>query len=44
MVVPVPACVKLVAVLDREEGAGANLRAAGLAFTPLFTKSQLILD
>lgn len=36
--------LKLVAVLDREEGAGENLRAAGIAFTPLFTKSQLILD
>ena len=36
--------LKLVAVLDREEGAAENLRAAGIDFTPLFSKSQLILD
>ncbi|HEX6350866.1 MAG TPA: orotate phosphoribosyltransferase [Candidatus Dormibacteraeota bacterium] len=34
----------LVAVLDREEGAAENLRAAGLAYQPLFRKSDLPLD
>lgn len=36
--------LKLIAVLDREEGAAANLQAAGLDYTPLFTRSQLPLD
>lgn len=36
--------LKLVAVLDREEGAAENLRAAGLDFTPLLLRSQLVLD
>jgi len=34
----------LVAVLDREEGAADNLRAAGLDYQPLFRKSDLPLD
>jgi orotate phosphoribosyltransferase len=34
----------LVAVLDREEGAEENLRAAGIAYRPLFRKSDLPLD
>jgi orotate phosphoribosyltransferase len=34
----------LVAVLDREEGAADNLRAAGLDYRPLFRKSDLPLD
>ena len=33
----------LVGVLDREEGAADNLRAAGVEFRALFTKSQLPL-
>ncbi len=35
--------IKLIAVLDREEGAGANLAAAGIDFEPLFTRSELQL-
>ena len=34
----------LIAVLDREEGAEENLRAAGIAYQPLFRKSDLPLD
>jgi len=34
----------LIAVLDREEGAAENLRAAGIEFRPLFRKSDLPLD
>jgi orotate phosphoribosyltransferase len=34
----------LIAVLDREEGAEANLRAAGIEYRPLFRKSDLPLD
>ena len=33
----------LIGVLDREEGAADNLRAAGVEFRALFTKSQLPL-
>ena len=33
----------LVAVLDREEGAAANLAAAGIAYLPLFRRSDLPL-
>jgi len=34
----------LIAVLDREEGALENLRAAGIAYRPLFRRSDLQLD
>ena len=34
----------LIAVPDREEGAEENLRAAGIAYQPLFRKSDLPLD
>ena len=36
--------VKLVAVLDREEGAAEAIAAAGLEYQPLFRKSDLPLD
>lgn len=36
--------VKLVAVLDREEGAAEAIAAAGLEYEPLFLKSDLPLD
>ena len=32
---------KIVCVIDREEGAKANMEAAGYAFEPLFTKTEL---
>jgi len=34
----------LIGVLDREEGAEENLRAAGVEFKPLFRKSDLPLE
>jgi orotate phosphoribosyltransferase len=36
--------LKLIAVLDREEGAGEAMAAAGLEYEPLFRKSDLPLD
>ena len=36
--------VRLVAVLDREEGAAEAIAAAGLEYQPLFRKSDLPLD
>ena len=36
--------VKLIAVLDREEGAAEAIAAAGLEYEPLFRKSELPLD
>lgn len=36
--------VRLIAVLDREEGAGEALAAASIEYTPLFRKSDLPLD
>lgn len=36
--------VRLIAVLDREEGAGEAITAAGLDYRPLFRKSDLPLD
>lgn len=36
--------VRLVAVLDREEGASAAIAEAGLTYRPLFRKSDLPLD
>jgi orotate phosphoribosyltransferase len=36
--------VRLIAVLDREEGAAEALAAAGLDYQPLFRKSDLPLD
>jgi len=33
--------VKVVAVIEREEGARANIEAAGLTFESLFTKTDL---
>jgi orotate phosphoribosyltransferase len=35
--------LRLIAVLDREEGAADNLAAAGVEFTPLFRKADLPL-
>ena len=35
--------LRLIAVLDREEGAAENLAAAGVEFTPLFRKGDLPL-
>ena len=36
--------VKIVAVIDREEGARENIEAAGFPFEALFTKGDLGMD